>query len=227
MSRFQTTVWSMVLDAGDGRSTAVEQLVVRYRPAVVRFSRARGLSPADAEDVAQDVFLRLFEQRVLTRADPARGRFRSLLLAVTRHVIARHAERRAARKRGGGRAPVSLDHAADDGFRLGDALATEARDELFDREFLACLLARALRRLQEQNPSYHEAIAAFLLEERSQREIARELGVREGDVRNRVSRGRAKLARLLRDEVEGYASSPGEFEDELRYLSSLLDRREG
>ena len=46
-----------------------------------------GLQGHDAEDLCQDVFVCVLAGGVLAKADPDRGRFRSLLLAVTTHVI--------------------------------------------------------------------------------------------------------------------------------------------
>ncbi len=213
MSEFLSTLWTVVRKAGEGNTTAVTDLVSRYRPAVVRFLRARGLSDADAEDVAQEVFLRLFDDQVLLKADPARGRFRSLLLAVTRHALGHFLEHRQAAKRGAGRAPVPL----------GDLAARDERDDAFDREFVACLLSVALDRLRRENPAYYEAIHAFLVEERPQREIARAQGETEAAVRNHVARGKAKLAQILREEILTYSSSREEFEAELAYLTKFLD----
>src|SRR4051812_27480051 len=84
---FPTTAWSAIRSAGAGQSVAVNALVERYRPSVVGFVRRLGLDATSAEDVAQEVFLRLLDDRVLVRADRGRGRFRSLLLAVTRQVV--------------------------------------------------------------------------------------------------------------------------------------------
>lgn len=210
---FPTTMWSGIRSAGAGHEAAVNALVERYRPAVVRFLRGRGLDAASAEDVAQEVFLQLLDDRVLERADRARGRFRSLLLAVTRHVLSHDRERASARKRGGGRAKVPLDELE---------LDRDAREPDFDREFLAALIAAAFTRLERESPDQHRCVRAFLLEERGHKEIAAMLGKSESAVATAISRGRAKLVAILREEVAAYSSSEGEFEAELRYLSTLL-----
>lgn len=223
MSYFPTTVWTMIRDAGARRATAVNDFVAHYRGAVVRFARIRGLDEAEAEDVAQEVLLRVFDDRVLERADAARGRFRSLLLAVTRNVLGHHFERKRAQKRGGGARPLSLDRSDD----LSLDVAKDARDPEFDREWLASLLEAALRRLSHENPEYYRCLDAFAAEGRSHREIAAATGKTEAMVRNLISRGKAKLARLLRDQVAAYSSSESECADELRYLSGFLGERAG
>jgi RNA polymerase sigma-70 factor (ECF subfamily) len=194
-------------------------LVDLYRPAVVRFARKRGFDPEAAEDVAQEVFLRIFDDRVLERADEARGRFRCLLLAVANHVMGHHRRRAKTVKRGGGRAPVSLDATA---LSIDDALAHPAADADFDQAWIGSLVETALGRLRVEHPSYHECLRAFILEERDQRSIARSLGKTETAVRNAILRGRAKLGEILRDLIRGYSSSLSEFEDEVRYVARLL-----
>ncbi|MBI3722963.1 sigma-70 family RNA polymerase sigma factor [bacterium] len=219
---FPNTTWDTIRNAAAGRTTAATDFVTRYEPAVVRYARARRLDAQDAEDIAQEVFLRMFNDRVLERADRACGRFRCLLLSVTRHVLGHHFRRKGALKRGGGARALELDDAF-----LASIDAADVRDPEFDREWLRTILARALRRLKDENPAYHEVLHAFLVEERSHRAIASALGKTEAVVRNGISRGKAKLREFLRDEVQAYASSRTELEDELAYLSELLASRPG
>lgn len=215
---FPTTIWTSVREAGAGHRESADALVARYRPVVVRFARARGLDEAAAEDVAQEVFLRLFDDRVLERADRAHGRFRSLLLGVTRHVLLHRREKDHAQKRGGGQPPLALDDPGLDGLEL----AADERDAEFDGEFLAALLAAAFERIEKESPDQHRCLRAFLVEEKSHREIAALVGKTENAVALAISRGRARLAEIIREEVAAYSSSEGEFEAEVRYLSSLL-----
>ena len=55
MSRFRTTLWTRLGDAAAGGKTALNDFARRYRPPLIAFLRGRGHSPADAEDVAQEV----------------------------------------------------------------------------------------------------------------------------------------------------------------------------
>lgn len=57
-NRFEDIV--MAQRAASGDADAFRSLVERYSPAVVRFCRLRLGSPEDAEDAAQDVFLRAY-----------------------------------------------------------------------------------------------------------------------------------------------------------------------
>ena len=87
--RFQSTLWTLIGHARGGDEQALTEFVERYRPPVVAFIGRRGFT-SESEDLAQEVFLEVFKDEVLTKADPDKGRFRSLLLAVTRNVIGKH-----------------------------------------------------------------------------------------------------------------------------------------
>ncbi|MDF1810369.1 MAG: sigma-70 family RNA polymerase sigma factor [Phycisphaerales bacterium] len=58
----------------------------RYAPMVRSYCVKRGMRITDAEDVAQEVFLRITEHGFADRYDPAVGTFRSYLFRVTRSV---------------------------------------------------------------------------------------------------------------------------------------------
>src|SRR5687767_4358011 len=71
----------LVLGAILGNLEAFEQLVLRYRPAVVRLARTV-VGADDAEDIAQDALLLAFKA-LPTIEDPSR--FAAWLSAITRH----------------------------------------------------------------------------------------------------------------------------------------------
>ena len=97
------TRWSLISAARGGNKVAEREFVEKYRePVIATIRRCSPLLNADTEDLVQEVFLRLFSREVLQRADPDKGRFRHLLLAVTKNVVASHIKQRCAKKRGGG-----------------------------------------------------------------------------------------------------------------------------
>lgn len=211
MTEFQSTLWTLIRGADRGDEAALREFALKYRAPVVAYIARRGLAN-DAEDLAQEVFLRLWQDGVLAKADPSRGRFRSLLLSVTRHAIGHHVERQASQKRGGGRVE-SLD---------GRDAASPGPDEHFDREWVGHLVEVALARLAREHPSYHEALRRSLLEGTAVAEIARALGKNEGEVNNYIHRGKRKLADYLREQVKDYSLSREDYDEELRYLSRFF-----
>ncbi|HEX7896336.1 MAG TPA: sigma-70 family RNA polymerase sigma factor [Planctomycetota bacterium] len=193
MSEFQSTLWTVIRGAGKGEEAALRDFVLKYRPPVLAYLARRGFR-AEAEDLAQEVFLRVFQDRVLLKADPSLGRFRSLLLSVTRHVLGHHVERELAKKR---QAPSPTPE--------------PALDEDFDREWVAHLIEVALARLAKEHPNYHDALRASLE------------GGTPADY-NHVARGKKKLAEYLKDQVRDYSASRAELDEELRFLSRFFPR---
>ncbi len=59
---FATTQWSLVLAAREGEhaAAALAELCRRYREPVIAYLRRSGQSGADAEDLAQGFFVRLY-----------------------------------------------------------------------------------------------------------------------------------------------------------------------
>ena len=213
MISFTNTVWTRIFAAGGGNDEARNEIAQRYRPAVVAYIRRRGLTE-DAEDLAQEVFLRLFEQEVIQRASPDLGRFRSLLCAVSRNVIGHHLQREGAQKRGSGRVRQLGDiDVADD---------SNDDDDLFDREWIAHLIAASLEDLSVHYPRYHEALQLTLMGSKSRLQVAEAMGKSEANVRNYVHRGKRKLIENLRERVRDYSASHADYAEELRYLEQFL-----
>ena len=81
-----TTRWSVVLSCADSKiesaaaRDALSDLCKTYWRPIFAYLCRRGYSVEDAEDLAQDFFSSVLQGPLLQRADPERGRFRSLLL---------------------------------------------------------------------------------------------------------------------------------------------------
>lgn len=219
MAGWQSTLWPMIEGARGGDQAALRRFVSAYLPAVTSYCARRGMA-ADADDLAQEVMIRLFQDGVLLKAEPSKGRFRSLLMAVTKRVIGHHLERRNAQKRGAGKVqPLTPE----------DDVAQEPDPE-FDFEWIGRLIRIALDRLAATHPNYHDALRMTLVENASHAQIAQALGRTESDVKNHVHRGKRKLVEILREQIREYSATPGQFEEEVLYLAryfSPLGEREG
>jgi len=146
---FPTTVWDVVRAAGAQAPEALQQLALEYRAPVLAFIRARGVEAGLAEDLCQDVFVRLLAGGVLAKADSAKGRFRSLLCTVTVRVIQDWSRRR--------RELITLQ---------GEPQAPESD---FDRVWALHLTERALLRLRRENERYYLVLRRHLGGERTER----------------------------------------------------------
>ncbi|MBE7500744.1 MAG: sigma-70 family RNA polymerase sigma factor [Verrucomicrobiales bacterium] len=232
---FATTRWTAVLQAGRGEDTAahaaLEELCRSYWPPLYAYVRRLGYSPPDAQDLTQGFFAQLLGRRTLARADPARGRFRSFLLASLKHFLAHEAEKARAQKRGGPAPPVSLDlDTAETRWRDGPAAPGDTPDRAFDRQWALALLERVLSRLRREYTAARrqplfERLKDTLAGDRSERPyraLGEELGLSEGAVKIAAHRLRHRYRELLRDEVAQTVASPAEVEEELRSLFAAL-----
>jgi RNA polymerase sigma-70 factor, ECF subfamily len=140
----------------------------------------------DAQDLTQDVFLRLF--RSLKSYRVGEGSFVVWLSRLTRNLLIDHYRR------------TKLDRVTDsiEGQlpMLEEKTAASARTDgiLAGREASEVLQAG----LQRLSPELREAVILRDLEEMEYKEIAQVLNVPEGTVKSRLNRGRAELARVLR-----------------------------
>ena len=113
--RFVTTRWSVVLSCTDSQAStqtvrnALAQLCQTYWRPIFAFVSRSGYSIQDAQDLTQDFFLMVLEGDLLKRADPSRGRFRTLLLKALVNFLADDTVKKHARKRGGEVQFVSWD----------------------------------------------------------------------------------------------------------------------
>lgn len=143
-------------------------------------------SDQEAQDLMQDVFLRVFKTLKSFRA--GEGTFSVWLMRLTRNLLIDHYRR--------GRLQRATDSIEDQLPVLEEkgALASRPDGMLAGRE-AGELLQGALAKL---SPELRETLILRDLEELEYREIADVLGVPEGTVKSRLNRGRAELARLLK-----------------------------
>lgn len=197
---FPTTVWTTIQQAASSDSAALERFARRYRAPIVAAIRSRGWSSPDAEDLCQDVFVRLLHGEVLSRADATRGRFRSLLLGVTRHVILDRVRKNRRTEQTLGEATGEIP-AAD----------LEDFDAAFDEAWALAIAERAMARLRQQGSTYYDVLIARLNNQKQDR--------------NRLWIARTKLTELVRSEVAETCSGPEEFADEMARLAPYLTPR--
>jgi RNA polymerase sigma-70 factor (ECF subfamily) len=231
---FATTRWSLVAAARDRAAPparqALAELCRAYWYPVYAYVRRSGRGHAEAEDLTQEFFTRLLEKDALAAVDPARGRFRSFLLAACRHFLANQDARARARKRGGGRRPLPLDLAgAHDRYRREPAHA-DTPEKLFERRWALALLDEVLGGLRREYEAAGKGPLFALLKEHltgddpglPHGEAARQLGTTEGAVKVAAHRLRRRYRELLRQEIAQTLADPAEVDDEIRSLFAAL-----
>jgi RNA polymerase sigma-70 factor (ECF subfamily) len=154
-------------------------------------------SASDAEDLTQEVFLKMY--RNLASFDASRGGFTTWLTTLTRNLLVDNYRRTRM-----DRASESLDATYDgeeDGPTKAERLADGGRSQ---EQHVAGLElgAQIQSALKQVSPELREAVILRDLEDMDYKEIAEVLGIPQGTVKSRISRGRAELARLLKS-LEG------------------------
>jgi RNA polymerase sigma-70 factor (ECF subfamily) len=175
-----------------GDEQAWETLVRLYQSRIYSLCLHFTGSPAEAEDLTQDVFVKLLAS--LGSYDGGRGGFYPWLKNLTRnHMVDRFRRTKVVR------ASNSLDTPLDgeDGrVTMADRLVDSqpSQEEHFAKLEIETWVRGAVSKLSD---TARDAMVLCALEERDHKEAARVLGVPEGTVKSRLSRGRAELARLL------------------------------
>jgi RNA polymerase sigma-70 factor (ECF subfamily) len=238
-SPFPTTRWTLIqaLQKQAGSATAqraVEQLCIIYWQPLFAYARRFGLNEADAQDVVQDVFVKLLSANALVRADPCRGRLRSYLLTSLKNVIASEQTRQDRTKRGGGFIILPLDSLGVEEISALPVAADEEPDQAFDRAWALALLRRALQQLEAQYArrgarELYAALSPALGVEGEPQEgaaanCAARLHMTEQAVRVALHRMRRMFAKIARKEVAATVAEEGDVDEELRYMITLLSK---
>ena len=169
-----------------GEQGAWEEMVKVYTKRVYGLCYRFTGRDNEAQDLTQDVFLRVFKSLGSFRA--GEGSFVVWLTRLTRNLLVDH-YRRTKQER--------VTDAIEDKLPvLEERTAQFSRtDGLLAGREASELLQAALQKL---SPELREAVILRDLQDMEYREIARVLGVPEGTVKSRLNRGRAELARVLK-----------------------------
>lgn len=229
---FPETAWTSILrDPDSPRSReALNELCLRYWRPVYAFLRAAGgRTVEDAKDLAQEFFQHVSEGEFLSRYRPERGRFRDFLKGSLRRFLSRVDRDRRRLKRGGGRAPVSLDAEAMESAEFLADLTQRTPEEIFDLQWGEELLRRSVEiletRLREEDKEiyfrvYREYDLAPAGSEPTYGDIARRCGLKPHDVENYLSAARQKLQGILAESISDYVTGRQELMEELKELFS-------
>jgi RNA polymerase sigma-70 factor (ECF subfamily) len=140
----------------------------------------------EAQDLTQDVFLRVF--RTLASFRAGEGSFSVWLMRLTRNLLIDNYRR--------SRQERATDSIEEQLPMLEEKASLSSRtDGLLAGREASEILQAALAKL---SPELKETLILRDLQELEYREIAETLGVPEGTVKSRLNRGRAELARILR-----------------------------
>lgn len=231
---FATTHWSVVLSAGADKGlepgVALEKLCAAYWYPLYAFVRRQGRGVEDAQDLTQAFFAQFLEKKYLNRADRARGRFRTFLLACLKNFLANEWDRANAKKRGGGMSSISLDDSdAETRFQLEPVHALSA-DKIYERRWALTLVERVLERLRSDyrasgKESLFDHLTPALIGDKSKiryADTATKTGMSEGAVKVASHRLRKRYRELFREEIAQTVEAEKDIDEELRHVVSIL-----
>lgn len=185
----------MVRRCMDGDSSAWAEMVRAHHKRVYGLCYRFTGNAADAEDLTQDVFLKIYSN--LASFDAGRGSLPVWITTMTRNLLVDNFRRTRNQ-----RATSSLDEGWDGGDDQGPHLRpvdrlTDKRSSPHDAAVQKELGKMVQVALAQVSVELREAVILRDLQDMDYKEIAQVLDIPEGTVKSRISRGRAELARLL------------------------------
>jgi RNA polymerase sigma factor (sigma-70 family) len=231
---FTTTHWSVVLEAqGDSPATheALEKLCRTYWRPIYSFLRRQGFGLEEAEDITQGFFAQLLKRRSFNAVRKEKGRLRSFLLGSLKYFLADEQRRAMAIKRGKGQRVIPLEELQADERTDMEPSDPMTAEMIYERRWALTVLERVLSRLKDEyraagNAALFDSLRQLLPDEPgapSQADIAAHLGMTENAVRQAFHRFRQRYQLLMREEIAHTVATPGDIEDELRHLISVVE----
>ncbi len=230
---FTTTHWSVVLEAqgeSPAAQEALEKLCRTYWRPIYGFVRRQGARSEDAEDLTQGFFALLLERKDLKTVRKEKGRLRSYLLTSVKNFLADESRHAMAVKRGKGQRLIPLEE-----IREGERINVErsdrlTADQIYERRWAFTVLERVMARLRDEyrsagNLRFFDQMKKMLMDEPerpSQAQVASEFGMTENAVKQAFYRFRQRYQTLLREEIAHTVAMPGDIEDELRHLITVV-----
>ena len=176
-----------------GQTDALDELYKRYAKKLYAFCyhSTRSKNPQDAEDVAQDVFVRVI--KAAHTFNPHKASFRTWMFSIARNRCIDVSRRR-------GRfsfIPLGKREDDEEGLALKDTLADESED--VERSVIRASMIEAVRDCiaQLDNEDEKQAIVLYYLGGKVYREIGVILGKSTSMARNRVKSAQEKVKRCL------------------------------
>ena len=169
-----------------------EDVVREHGDRVYRLAYRLTGNAHDAEDLTQDVFVRVFR----SLADYTPGTFEGWLHRITTNLFLDRMRRQQ---------KIRFDALPDDTERLAGREASP--EAVYAESHLDADVEAALAALP---PDFRAAVVLCDIEQLSYEEIAQTLGVKLGTVRSRISRGRAMLRAALADRAPRSAAGPAD-----------------
>jgi len=223
-SLFLTTNWNAI------QSNEAGNIIESYWGPIFHYLRRKGYNKSDAEDLTQGYFAHALEKKLFSKADPARGRFRSFLLyCIDKYIINIHRDLNA-KKRCPPGGIFSLDAIAATESAHYEPADIETPVTVFNRVWATELIMRVLGILEAEcrakgKQDYFDAFRRCVMDpsldgvmppERGV--LAQKYNITVKELSNRLTTTRRAYQRLLRVEIAKYTASEEEVDAEVMDL---------
>ncbi|MFO0941809.1 MAG: hypothetical protein U0930_13725 [Pirellulales bacterium] len=231
---FATTQWTLVWQAASDDSNhsrpALEHFIQSYWQPLYYYARQNGLSLTDAEDATQEFLSEILDGKLLSQANPIKGRFRSYLLTAWKRFLVDEYRKAGRQKAGGNLRRWSIDTAASEsGWQL-----LASRNQEPDRAFTLAWANSVLAQVQQQlskdyldrgRQSLFQILWPMLTQPLDAAEydrLAKHLGMSASSVKVAIHRLRQRYGETLRAVVADTVDDASEVDRELAELLEAL-----
>jgi len=205
-------------------------LCATYWYPIYAFVRRQGRDHEAAQDLTQAFFARMLEKRYIDEVGPEKGRFRTFLLVCLKRFLANEWDKSRAKKRGGGKTPLSIDFQDAEGRYSLEPGHEMTAQRIFERQWALTVLEQTLAGVAaefEKNgrTAVFEALKVYLVGEAGAPayvEVATRLGTTEGAVKVAVHRLRERYRVALRREIAATVEDESEVDREIAELFAAL-----
>jgi len=238
---FPATRHSLVVEARSPdlqtRKRAYAALTAAYWKPVYKYLRLRWrASIEDAQDLTQSFFLADSTQRMMTRYESGRARFRTFLRTCLDGFVANERKAAVRIKRGGEAQFLSLElqEVESELQRQGSCDELDL-EQYFHREWVRSLFGLAVDEFRAQASGSGKAVAFAIFErydlgehgegERpTYTELGRQFGIPVSQVTNHLALARRRFREIILQKLEEITGSEQEFRDEARDLLGIEPR---
>ncbi|MBI3857834.1 MAG: sigma-70 family RNA polymerase sigma factor [Planctomycetes bacterium] len=216
--RFPTTSWTLVRSSANLK--ALESIINLYWKPLYFFVRQHGYANEAAKDIVQEFLKTMIERGSLHRADPARGRFRTFLLAALSNFLKDWIKAESRRKRGGEQQLYSLDFAQGESEYLLQVSGGETPEAVLNRAWARSLWNHSIEELQG-GPVHLEAFRLYLADA-GYDVICRRTGLSESAAKTAIHRLKAQLKQIVTNRIRETAANEDDLQKELAEFLELL-----
>ena len=239
--RFPTTHWTLIdtvqPEDDTGSRLLIAELVKDYWKPVYCYLRRKGYGNDEAKDLTQGFFQQaVLGRKLIQRADPAKGRFRTLILtALDRHVANVHRSQ-TAKKRIPRERLIPLEQA--EGTHLPEIACDFTCEESFNYAWVSGVLDKTLAEVEAECCNhgmathwnlFRDRVLQPILEDKEPpplAEVCDRYGMDEpAKASNMIFSVKRRLQGALKRHVRNSVASDAEISEEIRQLAQFVSRK--